>query len=295
MYPAPFDYVAPGDLDEAIGALAATGGARVLAGGMSLLGLMKLRRVSPSLLVDLRRVPGLDRIEDRGDHVAIGAMVTHGATATDPLVRRHAAALASAAAWTGDVQVRNQGTTCGALAHADPAGDQPAAAIACGATMVAVSGEGVRHIPADRFFATADGGEGRTALRTGEILVEVRLPKPGGASAYDKLGRRRGRSGYPIAGAAVRVATEDGVVTAVSAAVTGIADRPVPVTGVEAIVGSDGTPATVAPVLERAVGEVSVVDDLYGSGEYKTHVAQVYLGRALERALRGSPGRREGM
>ncbi len=111
MYPRPFEYVAPASLDEALAVLDQTDGAKVLSGGMSLLGLMKLRLVAPGTLVDIGRIPGLDQVEDRGDHVAIGALVRHGTTASHPLTTEHATALAQAASWTGDVQVRNRGTT----------------------------------------------------------------------------------------------------------------------------------------------------------------------------------------
>lgn len=282
MYPRPFEYVAPSSLDEALAALDANEGAKVLAGGMSLLNLMKLRLFSPPLLVDIGRIPGLDHIEDRGDHLAIGALVRHAETASSPLVREHAAALADAASWTGDVQVRNRGTTCGALAHADTAADQPAGAIACGATMVARSSSGTREIAARDFFVDAL----TSALQPGEILVEVRIPKAGGGSAYDKLGRRGGHSDYAVAGAAAWVTRSNGTVSDARVALTGVGTSPSLAAGAtEAIIGTDGGPDALAAAAERATESVTVLEDLYGSEEYKSHLAGVFVARALKQAL----------
>ncbi|MEA2058229.1 MAG: FAD binding domain-containing protein, partial [Actinomycetota bacterium] len=189
MYPRKFDYVAPATIEDAVSALGAEDGAKVLAGGMSLLPLMKMRFLSPSLLVDIGRIAGLDSISDDGDHLTIGALVRHSDTASNSLVRAHAPALALAARWTADVQVRNMGTTCGSLAHADIAADQTAAALALGATMVARSARGPREIAAADFFVDTL----TTALQPDEILSHVKVPK-GGGSAYDKLGRRGGHS-----------------------------------------------------------------------------------------------------
>lgn len=282
MYPRPFEYVAPKTLDEALAVLDQTADAKVLSGGMSLLGLMKLRLLSPGTLVDIGRIPGLDQIEDRGDHIAIGAGVTHGTTAMHPLTTEHATALAQAASWTGDVQVRNRGTTCGALAHADTAADQPAGAIACGATMVARSSGGEREIPSAEFFVDAL----TSALAPNEILVEVRIPKGGGASAYDKLGRRGGHSDYAVAGAAAWVRRHNGTIADARIGLTGVGTAPSLAAGsTEAIIGTDGSPEAIAAAAARAVEGVTVLEDLYGSEDYKRHLATVYVARALEQAL----------
>jgi len=282
MYPRPFEYVAPKTLDEALAVLDQTADAKVLSGGMSLLGLMKLRLLSPGTLVDIGRIPGLDQIEDRGDHIAIGAGVTHGTTAMHPLTTEHATALAQAASWTGDVQVRNRGTTCGALAHADTAADQPAGAIACGATMVARSSGGEREIPSAEFFVDAL----TSALAPNEILVEVRIPNGGGASAYDKLGRRGGHSDYAVAGAAAWVRRHNGTIADARIGLTGVGTAPSLAAGsTEAIIGTDGSPEAIAAAAARAVEGVTVLEDLYGSEDYKRHLATVYVARALEQAL----------
>jgi len=281
MYPRKFDYMAPETLDEAIAALAANPGAKVLAGGQSLLTMMKTRLVSPELVIDINGIQGLDQIDEHGDYIAIGALVRHAETAASPLIQDHAPALAQAASMTGDAQVRNRGTTCGSLAHADIAADQPAAALALGAKMVAMSPSGSREIPASSFFVDTL----TSALTPDEILVELRVPK-GGTSAYDKLGRRGGHSDYAVAGSAAWVQKSNGTVEAARVGITGVGTRPSLATSVaDAIVGTDGSAAAVAAAAEHATDGVTVLEDLYGTEEYKAHLAQVYVGRALRAAL----------
>jgi carbon-monoxide dehydrogenase medium subunit len=284
MYPREFEYLAPSSLDEALEALASHPGAKVMAGGMSLLPLMKMRLLSPATVVDIGRIDGLDSIEDRGDHLAIGALVRHAATAASPLVQQYATALAQAAALTGDVQVRNRGTTCGALAHADLAADQTAAALALGATLVAKSTSGTREIAASEFFVDTL----TSALTPEEILIEVRVPKSGNgeASAYTKLGRRGGESDYAVAGVAAWVRKSNGSVDAARVALTGVGTVAVVAGGVgDALVGSDGSSAAIAAAATHATDGMTVLEDLYGSVAYKSHLAQVYVKRALTAAL----------
>jgi len=279
MYPRAFDYLAPNTLDEALVALGDD--AKVMAGGMSLIPLMKMRLFSPGLVVDIGRIPGLDAVEDKGDHIEIGALVRHVTTSSHDLVLANAEALATAASLTGDVQVRNRGTTCGALAHADVAADQPAGAIACGAVMVAQSRSDMREIPASEFFVDSL----TSALEPDEILIAIRIPKagPGEASAYDKLGRRGGHSDYAVAGAAAWVKKTNG---SIEDAVTGVGTRPHLASGVaEALIGTDGSETAIKAAAEKAVDEVTVLEDLYGSEEYKSHLARVYVARAVRQAL----------
>ena len=236
MYPRKFEYVAPQSLSDALDALASRSDAKVMSGGMSLIPLMKTRLMSPGLVVDIGGIEGLDTIEDTGDRISIGALVRHGDTAANAAISADAAALAQAAAWTGDVQVRNRGTTCGSMAHADLAADQPAAAVALGATMVVQSQSGTREISAEDFFVDAL----TTALDPGEILIRIEVPK-GGRSAYDKLGRRGGHTDYAVAGAAAWVDKPNGTVENARVAVTGVGTRPTLAAGVvEAIIGTDG-------------------------------------------------------
>lgn len=282
MYPREFDYTAPTSLEDAVGALGED--AKVMAGGMSLIPLMKLRLFSPGLVVDIGRIPGLDRIEDTGDHIEIGALVRHADTAANEMVITNAGALSTAAGLTGDVQVRNRGTTCGALAHADVAADQPAGALACGAVMVAQSSSGTREIDAADFFVDSL----TSALEPTEVLTSIHLPKTGAGegSAYDKLGRRGGHSDYAVAGAAAWVRKPNGSIEAARVALTGVGVKPQLAEGAaEALVGTDGSDEAIRAAAEKAVDDVTVLEDLYGSEEYKTHLAKVYVYRAVKAAL----------
>jgi len=243
-----------------------------------------MRLFSPGLVVDIGRIPGLDAIDESGDHIEIGALVRHATTASSDAVKANAAALAVAASLTGDVQVRNRGTTCGALAHADVAADQPAGALACGAVMVAGSAGGSREIAAGDFFVDSL----TSALEPNEILTSIRIPKagPGEGSAYDKLGRRGGHSDYAVAGAAAWVRKSNGSIEAARVAVTGVGTRPQLADGVaQALVGTDGSDAAVKQAAEKAVDGITVLEDLYGSEEYKAHLAKVYVARAVKAAL----------
>ncbi|HEX6286486.1 MAG TPA: xanthine dehydrogenase family protein subunit M [Acidimicrobiia bacterium] len=282
MYPRQFDYIAPTSIEEALAALGED--SKVMAGGMSLIPLMKLRLFSPGLVVDIGRIPDLDGVAEFGDHIEIGALVRHATTATHPLIRNHAPALATAASLTGDVQVRNRGTTCGAFAHSDVAADQPAGALACGAVMIARSSEGTREIPAADFFIDSL----TSALEPDEILISARFPKvgPGEGSAYDKLGRRGGHSDYAVAGAAAWVRTSNGSITDARVAVTGVGTKP-QLTGAvaEALIGTDGSDSAIEAAAEKAADDITVLEDLYGSEEYKTHLAKVFAGRAVKAAL----------
>ncbi len=282
MYPRQFDYVAPTTLDDAYAALGED--AKVLAGGMSLIPLMKMRLFSPAVLVDIARIPGLGGIEDKGDHISIGALTRHSATASDPMIGEHASALAQAASMTGDVQVRNRGTTCGSMAHADVAADQPAAVIACGGVLIAGSASGTREVAAPDFCVDTLTSD----LAPDEILLEIRIPKakPGEGSAYDKLGRRGGHSDYAVAGVAAWVRKPNGTIEDARVALTGVGTRPMLMPGVaEALIGTDGSDSAIRSAAERALDEVIVLEDLYGSVEYKSHLAKVYARRAIEKAL----------
>lgn len=282
MYPREFDYTAPTSLADAFEALGED--SKVLAGGMSLIPLMKLRLFSPGLIVDIGRIPGLDAIADTGDNLEIGALVRHAETATNQAIVANANALATAASLTGDVQVRNRGTTCGALAHSDVAADQPAGAIACRAVMIAQGPSGTREIAAEDFFVDSL----TSALQPNEILTKVRLPKagPGEGSAYDKLGRRGGRSDYAVAGAAAWVKKSNGSIEDARVAITGVGTKPQSAQGVaEALIGTDGSDEAIKAAAEKAVDGITVLEDLYGSEEYKAHLAKVYVGRAVKQAL----------
>lgn len=278
MFPRSFEYVAVTSVDEAVRELSNSDFAKVMAGGMSLIPLMKLRLFSPELVVDIGRVPGLDQITDHGDSVSIGALVRHAQTASSDLLPD---ALTRAAAWTGDVQVRNRGTTCGAVAHADIAADQPSAVLALGGVMVAQGPNGTREIPAEDFFVDVL----TSALQPDEVLVEVRLPKREGGTAYQKLGRRGGNTDYAVAGASAWVSM-NGAIDDVRVALTGVGTRPQLALGVmEALRGSDGSESAIESAAERATEGVTVLEDLYGSVDYKSHLAKVMVRRAVSEAI----------
>lgn len=278
MYPRAFDYVAPSSIEEAVRELGNADFAKVMSGGMSLIPMMKLRLLSPDLVVDIGRIPGLGDITEDDDAYTIGALVTHETTAASSLP----AALTQAAAWTGDRQVRARGTTCGAVAHADIAADQPSAVLALGGTMITQGPGGRREIASDDFFVDAL----TSALETNEILTAIRIPKRGGGSAYDKLGRRGGHTDYAVAGASAWVSRSNGSITDARVALTGVGLRPELARGVmEAIVGSDGSEDAVASAAGRAAEGITVLEDLYGSVEYKSHLARVMVRRALTSAI----------
>jgi carbon-monoxide dehydrogenase medium subunit len=180
--------------------------------------------------------------------------------------------------------VRNRGTTCGSVAHADLASDQPGAILALGGTMVAQGTGGTREIAADDFFVDAM----TTALAPGEILTEIRVPKREGSSAYDKLGRRGGHTDYAVAGAAAWVAKSNGSVSDCRVALTGVSTKPTLAAGVaEALIGTDGSEKAIEAAASKAAEGMPILEDLYGSVAYKTHLAQVFTRRALTAALAG--------
>lgn len=285
MYPREFDYVAPETLTAVLEALAGPG-ARPLAGGASLVPMLKLRLAAPDLLVDLRRVTGLDEIGAGPDGaVRIGAMATHASVAASPEVRAVAAALADAAGQVGDPAVRNQGTVAGALAHADPVADEPGAVLALAATLVARSPRGERRIPAAGFFVDAF----TTALNPGELVVAVELPAPGAGegSAYVKIGRRGEGADYPVAGAAAWVRWVGDEIADARVALTGAATKPSLLAAVaERLTGTAGTEGDVTAAAHGAADGLTLLGDVHGSAEYKAHLASVVVRRAVSSAVR---------
>ena len=287
MINAPFDYQAPRTLDEAIALLAKSRDAKVLAGGHSLLPLMKLGLAQPTTLVDIGRIAALRGITVNGE-IAIGALATHQAVADHPSVRERLAALAEAAAAVGDLQVRGRGTIGGSLAHADPAADEPAAVLAFDATIRAVGPAGERSIKARDFFT----GTLETALRAGEILTEVRfpVPPPRTGSAYAKFPHPASR--FAVVGvAAVVTLGKDGKVERAVIGVTGAAAKPFRASAAEkALAGSKGDAAAIEAAAGKAAEGVKALSDLVASAEFRRHLIAVYTKRALERALEAAGG-----
>jgi carbon-monoxide dehydrogenase medium subunit len=286
MYPDEIDYVAPGSLEEALDALADDPGARVLAGGQSLVPLLKLRLATPGRLVDLRRLDELRYVRREDGAVEIGALTPHARVAGSGELSGGARAMRRAAASVGDVQVRNMGTLGGSLAHADPSADLPAAALALEATLVARGPDGEREIPAEEFFL----GLWTTALRPGEILTAVRFDVPEASrGAYAKLEHRA--SGFALVGAAAVLELEGDGCRDARVALTGAGSVPLRLPEVEeALAGSELDEASVEAACAGAGEAVeSPQDDLQGSAAYRRAMSGVMAKRAvLEAAGRGA-------
>jgi aerobic carbon-monoxide dehydrogenase medium subunit len=283
MIPAEFDYVRAESVEHAVSALAEHGDeAKVLAGGQSLLPLMRLRLATPEFVVDIGRLGELRGVREDGDALVIGAMTTHHEVMNDELIRQHARLLAEATATVADPAVRHRGTFGGSLAHADPAGDLPAVALALGAEMVAHGPNGRRSIPAAEFFV--DYLE--TALSPDEILVEVRVPKLGSGWGfrYEKL--HRVAQAWAIVGVAVAVRRDDGSIAEARIGLTNMGPTPLRASAVEqalaGVAASDD--AGLARAAERAAEGTSPPTDLNGQADYRQHLAGVLTRRAVRHA-----------
>jgi carbon-monoxide dehydrogenase medium subunit len=276
MIPPGFDYVAPASLDEALSALAEGGeDAKVLAGGHSLIPLMKLRLAFPSLLVDLRKVPDLVGVQRNGD-VRIGAMTPHATLEDDPSL----GLLSRAAATIADRQVRHRGTIGGSLAHGDPASDLPAVVLALDGAVVARGPSGERTIPAGELFTDLL----TTSLAPDEIITEVRVPSPEGwAFGYQKFNRRR--EDWAMVGVCALVRVNDGVCEDVRVGLTHMASVPLRATAVEeALRGQRLDAGSIAAAAAQAAEGTDPPTDLNASADYKRHLARVLCGRALSEA-----------
>lgn len=282
MYPAQFDYHTPGTLREALDLLGKyKDEAKLLAGGHSLLPAMKFRLARPAHLVDLRKVPGLSGIKEEGGALVIGAMTTHWAVESSPVVKARCPVLAQTAAQIGDPMVRNLGTIGGSLTHADPAADYPATIIALKAEMVLVGAKGKRTVKADDFFKALM----TTAVGPDEILTEVRVPVcgPSVGCAYLKFPHPASR--FAVVGVAAVLTLDGGKVSKASIGITGAGTRAVRAKGVEAALeGKTLDAATIQAAAEKAADGVDVQADLQGSVEYKQHLLRVFAKRAIEAA-----------
>ncbi len=305
MIPPPFDYHAPGSLEEALALLGRLDDAKVMSGGQSLLPMLKLRLATPANIVDIGRVPGLDSISEEGGFLRIGALVTETALEESAVVASRYPILLDTAKVIADPLVRNRATICGNVAHGDPANDHPATMLALRATMVATGPEGERSIAVDDFFH----GLFMTALQPGEILTEIRIPSPGAHSggAYLKLERKVGD--YAVAGAAVQLTLdEDGTVTQAGIGLTNLGMAPIRASAAEevltgqnfgdhsglrgafrrvreAITSTPSDDELIAAASQAAADATDPVADRRGSVEYKRNMARVLTGRATARAL----------
>jgi carbon-monoxide dehydrogenase medium subunit len=283
MIPAPFEYVVPKTLEDAVRLLERHGDeAKVLAGGHSLLPLMKLRLAQPRYVIDIGRLRSFSYIREESGKIAIGALTTHAEIESSALIRSKCPLLAETAAEIGDVQVRNRGTMGGSLAHADPAADYPAAILALDAEIVAASAAGARTIAAQDFFVDML----TTALRPGEVLSQVRIPvqAPRIGTAYCKL--HQPASGFAIVGIAVRLALSDGKIEDAAVGVTGLGPKAFRAAAVENLLrGKKPSPALFAEAARHAQGETEPLSDIHASAEYRAEMAKVFTRRALERAF----------
>ena len=310
MIPPPFDYHAPGSLEEALALLGRLDDAKVMSGGQSLLPMLKLRLATPANIVDIGGIPGLDSISEEGGYLRIGALVTETALEGDATVAARYPILLDTARVIADPLVRNRATICGNVAHGDPANDHPATMLALRATMVATGPDGARTIGVDEFFH----GLFMTALDPGEILTEIRIPSPGEGSggAYLKLERKVGD--YAVAGVAVQLTLdEDGKVTQAGIGLTNLGFAPIRASAAEevltgqhfgdhsglrgafrkvreAITSTPSDDELITAASQAAADATDPVADRRGSVEYKRNMARVLTTRAIHKALARTGG-----
>jgi aerobic carbon-monoxide dehydrogenase medium subunit len=279
VIPAPFDYESPASVDEALALLAQAGDreVKVLAGGQSLMPVLRLRMAAPELVVDLGRIAELRGVRDDGDAIVLGSMTTHDDVTREPLVRQHALLLAEAARTVADPQIRHRGTFGGSLAHADPAGDMPAPALALDAEMVIAGPTGRRTVPAAEFFQDLF----TTALAENEVLVEIRVPKHTGWGAhYEKFSPVVQAWSIVAVAAAVRV--ENGTIAQAKVALTNMGLVPIRASAVEqALVGREATAEAIRDAAGLAADGTSPATDANADEDYRRHLATVLTGRAV--------------
>jgi carbon-monoxide dehydrogenase medium subunit len=285
MYPASFEYFAPSTLDEALSVLERYGDeAKVLAGGQSLIPLMKLRFASPRALVDLNGIDGYDRLYEDNGVLNVGALVRHKACERSDLLRSRYGVLADAAPQISDPIVRNRGTVAGSLAHADPQGDWGSALLAAGAQVQVQGPDGTRTIPLDDFFL----GPFTTTLEPTEIVTWVQVPDPGprAGGAYFKLERKVGD--FATVAVGVHVSFSNGNVERAGIALTGVGPRNIRVEAAEqALAGRALDDEAIAEAARLAAEAADPRDDIRGSAEYKRNVVRVFTERGLRKAAEG--------
>jgi carbon-monoxide dehydrogenase medium subunit len=281
VIPSAFDYVVASTVEEAVQALSQAGeDAKVLAGGQSLVPVLRLRLAAPTTIVDLNKISELRGVRDDGDGIVIGAMTTHHDVIKDPLIGEHAALLALATQTVGDPQIRHRGTFGGALVHADPAGDLLAPAVALDAEMVIVGPGGRRTVPAAAFFVDLF----TTAVGPDEVLIEVRIPKKTGWGAhYEKFNRVV--QAWSIVAVAAVVRTEGASIAEARVALTNMGATPIRAIGVErALVGQPANAETVRAAAEHAAEGTTPPSDGNADADYREHLSRVLTGRAVAAA-----------
>ena len=278
MIPQAFDYSAPTTLDEALGLIAS--GAKPLAGGMSLIPMMKLRLALPEHLVDLGRVKELSYIREDGGFLHIGAATTHHSVESSALVRAKCPLLSETASNIGDVQVRNRGTIGGSVAHADPSADYPAALQALEAKLVLKGAKSERVVAIDDFFVDTF----TTSIEPGEMIREVIVPVDAAGASYTKVTQRA--SGFAVVGIAARIRLTGGTIVLARIGVTGLSNRAYRATHTEkALEGRTGTPAEIQAAAGLVTQGIEANSDIHASSEYRAHLARLYAARVLATAL----------
>jgi carbon-monoxide dehydrogenase medium subunit len=278
MIPAAFDYVAPTSVEDALAALAQHGDdAKIIAGGQSLLPVLRMRLNAPEMIIDLGKIESLRGVRDDGDAIVVGAMTPHSVVGSDPLVAEHAALVAKAIEHLADAQVRHRGTFGGALAHADPAGDLGAPALALGAEFVIQGAGGTRTVAADDFFVDLF----ETAIGEDEILTAVRIPKRTGWGAhYEKFVRVAHQ--WPIVAVAATVRVDGGSIAEARIGLTNMGSTPVRARAVEdALAGQPATEDAVRAAAQQAAEGTDPPSDLNGAADYRRHLARVLTRRAV--------------
>jgi carbon-monoxide dehydrogenase medium subunit len=289
MYPRAFDYVAPQTKEEVLDILAERGSeVKILAGGQSLIPMMKLRFASPATLVDINRLGGLDSIDLQNGHLRVQALARHADVVKSDAVKQHSAAVASAAPWIADPLVRNRGTLCGSVAHHDPEGDWASVMLAVGAEVVAESRDGgQRVVPITDFLVDMF----TTALQPTELLTEVRIPRYArGGGNYQKLERKIGD--YATVGVATHLELDDGgTITKAGIGLTSVFPYNLKVTEAEqALVGNAPSTELFAEAAQIAKAACDPTTDVRGSAEYKRDVVRVFVERGLAASLAAAQG-----
>lgn len=280
MIPAKFDYVRPSTVDEAVAALTAGGDdAKILGGGQSLMPVLRLRMGEPSVVVDTTRIDEMKGITDAGDSIVIGAGTTHDSVAKSDLVREHVALLAAATETVADRQIRHRGTLGGAMAHADPAGDQPPVALALDASFTIAGPGGRRTVPASEFFVDYF----TTAVGPDEVLVSVSFPKYTGWGAhYEKFNRTA--QAWAIVGASAAVRMDGGSIAEARIGLTNMGPGPVRASAMEAALVGASSMDAIAAAAEHAAEGTSPNADIHADVEYREHLARVLAKRAVAKA-----------
>src|SRR6266850_299422 len=279
-----FDYVRAQTLDEALTLLAQNEDAKILAGGHSLIPAMKLRLAMPPLLIDIGRIADLSYVREGGDQIRIGAMTSHYQIESSELLKQICPLLPECAGHIGDVQVRNKGTIGGSLAHSDPAGDWPAAVIALNAELVVTSKSGDRSISVDDFFVDLM----TTALEPGEILRELRINKSNGRTGQAYVKMHHPASGFAVVGVAANLSLDgNGGCQKANIGITGVSSKAYRAAAAEAeLNGSKLDEQTIASAASRATDGVDANGDLFASADYRRHLAEVYVRRAISTAIK---------